>query len=83
MFSSACIERGGRFPTSSAPSPGQFAHAYRAAFDAGAVSATYNAAVNACDLFPGHNITVVDSRTLTLGQGFMVLAAAEAAQAGA
>jgi DegV family protein with EDD domain len=74
----ARIERGGEFPTTSAPSPGQFAHAYRVAFDAGAekivcfcvsgaVSATYNAAVAACDLFPGRDITVVDSRTLTMG----------------
>jgi DegV family protein with EDD domain len=90
----ARVERGGDYPTSSAPSPGQFAEAFRAAFEAGAkaivcfcvsgeVSATYNAAVNACELFPEREVMVVDSRTLTLGQGFMVLAAAEAAAAGA
>jgi DegV family protein with EDD domain len=90
----ARVDRGGDYPTSSAPSPGQFVEAYQAAFDGGAeaivcfcvsgeVSATYSAAVNACELFPGRDITVVDSRTLTLGQGFMVLEAAEAAAAGA
>lgn len=90
----ARIDRDGKLPTTSAPSPGQFAQAYQEAFDAGAdsvicfcvsgeVSATYNSAVNAKDLLPNRDITVVDTRSLTMAQGFMTLAAAEAAQAGA
>ena len=88
------IDRQGKMPTPSAPSPGQFAEAYQVALDAGAdaiicfcvsgaVSATYSAALTACELFPGRDITVVDTRSLTMGQGFMVLIAAEAAEAGA
>jgi DegV family protein with EDD domain len=88
------IGRTGRLPTSSAPSPGQFGEAYRDAFAAGADgvvcfcvsskgSATFAAAQSACDLLPGHDITVIDTRSATMAQGFMVLEAAEAAAAGA
>lgn len=89
----ARIDRDGKLPTTSAPSPGQFAEAYQAAFDAGAdsvlcftvsgeVSATYAAAVAARDMYPNRDITVVDTRSLSLGQGLMVLAAAEAVAGG-
>ncbi len=90
----ARIDRDGKLPTTSAPTPGQFTAAYQAALDAGAasilyfcvsaeISGTYNAAITARDLMPDHDITVVDSRTLSLGQGFMAIAAAEAVQQGA
>ena len=87
------IDREGTLPTTSAPSPGQFAEAYQAAFEAGGdevicftvsgeVSATYGAAVNAKELMPDKTITVVDTRSLSLGQGFQVLEAARLAKAG-
>ncbi len=90
----ARIDREGKLPTTSAPAPGRFAEAYQAAFDAGAdtilcfcvsgeISGTYNAARVACDVHPDRDITVVDTRNVSMGQGFMVLAAAEAAEAGA
>jgi DegV family protein with EDD domain len=90
----ARIGRTGRLPTSSAPSPGQFAGAFREAFAAGADgvicfsvsskgSATFAAARQAAELLPGRDITVIDTQSATMAQGFMVLAAAEAAAGGA
>jgi len=87
------INRLGRLPTTAAPSPSAFASAYRAAFDDGAdsivcicvsskISATYNSALTAREEFPDREITVIDSLSVSMGQGFMALAAAQAAGAG-
>lgn len=87
------VDRGDVYPTTSAPSPGQFAQAFQDAFDAGAqsvicycvsseISATYNAAIQASRDFENRDIAVVDTRSLSLSQGFLVVAAAEAAQSG-
>jgi DegV family protein with EDD domain len=90
----ARIDRDGKLPTTSAPTPGQFESAYRAAFESGAesiialcassaVTAVYSSALAARELFPDREITVVDTHSLGMVQGFMVLAAAEAARKGA
>jgi DegV family protein with EDD domain len=47
------------------------------------VSSTYSSALTARESFPGRSIAVIDSMTLCMGQGFMALAAAEAAAQGA
>ena len=90
----ARVDRENELPTTSAPSPGEFQEAYAAAFAAGAdalvcicvsseVSGVYAAAVSARELMTGRDITVVDSRSMSMGEGFMVLMAAEAARQGA
>lgn len=87
------VKKEGALPTTAAPSPGDFSIAYQEAFDKGAdeiicftvsadLSATYQAAVSAKDLLPGKEITVFDTKSISMGQGFMVLKAAELAQAG-
>lgn len=88
------VDRLNKLPTTSAPSPGEFVEAYRAAFDDGAdavicicvsskVSATYAAAVTARENFQEREIRVIDSATLSLGQGFLAMIAAQAAAEGA
>ena len=90
----ARIDKEGKLPTTAAPSPGQFMEAFKAAFAAGAdsilclsisseMSATYASARQAADMLPGKCIEVLDTRSLAMGQGYMVLAAAEAAADGA
>jgi DegV family protein with EDD domain len=88
------IDSSGKLPTTAAPSPGQFVEAFEKAFDSGAgevlcltisseMSATYASAREAAGMFPGKRIEVLDTRSLAMGQGYMVLAAAEAAAQGA
>lgn len=88
------VDRDGVLPTTSAPSPGAFSEAFQSAFDEGAesvicinvsaeISATYGAAVAAADMHTEEDITVIDSRSLSMAQGYTVLAAAEAAARGA
>ena len=81
-------------PETAAPSPGAFRDAYESAADQGrdavlcltlsaGVSATYQSALAAVDHFDRIPVAVVDTRSLTMGQGLLALAAAEAAGAGA
>ena len=80
-------------PTTAAPSPNAFQQAFKNAFDNGVdqiiciccsskVSATYNSALMATDMFPGKDISVVDSLQLCLAEGFQVLHAAKAVKDG-
>jgi len=82
-----------KYPTTSAPSPEAFAKAFRAAIRKGAqsiicicvsgkVSSSFDSAVLASQMFQ-HDIVVVDSQNLSMGQGFMVLTAAESVMNGA
>jgi len=87
------VKQEGKLPKTAAPSPGDFSEAYQEAFENGAdeiicltvsgdVSATYAAAVTAKELHPGKEITIVDTKSISMGQGFMVLKAAELAREG-
>lgn len=80
-------------PETAAPPPGAFEQAYRDAIAAGAegivcitlsgdLSATYESAELAARNVTDVPVRVVDSKSITMGVGFMVLAAAEAAEAG-
>ena len=88
------IEEHGDLPSTAAPSPGDFSKAFQKAFDDGAesiicicvastISATYSAALLAQEQFTDKDVHVIDSLSLTMGQGFMVKAAAEAAKTNA
>ncbi len=84
----------GALPETAAPSPGAFQAAFQQAADEGAqsvlcltisskVSGTYGSAVTAADTFSSLPVRVVDTFSLTMGQGLLVIAAAEEAAAGA
>ena len=82
-------------PETSAPAPGAFQTVYEAARDDGydAVvcltisaelsSGTYQSAVTAAGALDDYDVRVVDTRTVTMGEGLVVLAAGEAAASGA
>lgn len=82
------IDSSGKLPTTAAPSPGAFVESFKKAFDNGAesiicicvsskVSSTYDSAVLATKEFSAKKISVIDASYLSLGQGFLALAAAE------
>ena len=85
---------GPHMPETSAPAPGAFQQAFLEAHEAGAesvvcitissrLSATYQAACNAAEAVASTiPVRVVDSLSVTLGQGLIVLAALEMAQEG-
>ena len=88
------IDKEGKLPKTSAPSPGQFSNAFKNSFDSGyksiicftvskEVSATYASALTAREEFPEMDISIIDSQSLTLQQGYMVKAASEAIMNGA
>ena len=83
----------GDLPQTAAPSPGAFQAAFAQAADDGAeavlcltisskVSGTYGSAAAAAADFTGVPVRVVDTFSLTMGQGLQVIAAAEDAAAG-
>ena len=88
------IDKEGALPKTAAPSPGAFSQAFKNEFDAGAegivcvcvsseISATYAAALTASQDFPGREIRVIDSRVVSMAQGFMAMQAKRMADAGA
>ncbi len=85
-------DKEGRLPTTSAPTPGDFSDTFLKAFEkdgseelvcfciSSAMSATFEAAQMAArDILPDRKITVIDTKTLSVAQGFMAIAASEAA----
>ena len=84
----------GTLPETAAPAPGKFEEAFRRAVEQGAdeivcinisseLSATMQSAQNAARALEGTaRVHVIDSRSITMGLGSQVLAAADAASAG-
>jgi DegV family protein with EDD domain len=88
------IDREGILSTTAAPTPGKFTQVFRQAFEhdrsesliclcvSGEISATYNSAKLAAGEMPEKEIRVIDTRSLSLGQGYMAMAAAQAVKNG-
>jgi DegV family protein with EDD domain len=88
------IDKLNKLPTTAAPSPAAFTAAFKEAFASGAdeilcvcvsskVSSTYESALLASREFPENSIRVVDALYISVGEGFLALAAAEAISKGA
>ena len=89
------VVTGNEMPSTAAPSPGAFQEAFETAADEGAegvvcinlssgLSATYQSACTAAEALSGRiPVSVVDSQSVTMGQGLMVISALELAQSGA
>ena len=90
------IDETGKLPKTAAPSPGVFVDHFKKAFEqekpdtlvyfsiSEEMSRTIGSARNAVqDLGSKYDIRVVDSKSLSMAQGYVVLAAAEAARNGA
>jgi len=90
----AKVDAMGKLPTTAAPTPGIFIEYFKRVFSehkpdtliyyaiSGEMSATIKSAQIAADDLTNYDIRVIDSNTLSMAQGYMVLAAAEAAKAG-
>ncbi len=87
----ARIESDGVLPSTSAPAPGEFSAAFEKALQDGAdeilcltvsgeVSATYKAALTAKEMMGDKKITVFDTWSVSMGQGFMAIKAAQMAR---
>jgi DegV family protein with EDD domain len=86
------LEASENLPTTSQPSAGDFAEAYRQLAEtdpdilsihiSSGLSGTYNSAITGAALVPEANVTHVDTKTLSAAAGWQVVAAARAAKAG-
>jgi DegV family protein with EDD domain len=93
-FWSSCASSSA-LPETAAPAPGQFIEAFRQAAESGAdgivcvtlssrLSATYQSALSAAASYGAEMpVRVIDSLSVTMGEGLAVLAGAEAAEQGA
>ncbi|MDK2981173.1 MAG: hypothetical protein PWQ55_1520 [Chloroflexota bacterium] len=89
------VDEVGKLPTTAAPSPAQFVEYFQRVFAeeqadtlvyfsiSSEMSATIRSAEIAAQELPERDIRVIDSQTLSMAQGYMVLAAAEAVRNGA
>lgn len=88
----ALLEKASSFPTTSTPSPGDFADLYRSLAQSdpnilsihvsSGLSGTYNTAKLGAQMVPEANITFYDTKTLSGAEGWHVEAAARAVKAG-